>query len=70
MASLGMNPRFTLQVDLDELRLILKALGGRLRDDDGSHEAAEALGDNLTLQRADELTKTAEQLRVAVGDSK
>lgn len=41
---------WTLTVDTIELRLILKALGGRLKDDDAV--AAKKLGDNLSMSRA------------------
>lgn len=50
MASLSMRPDWTLVVTTPELRLILKALGGRLKPED--IETAEALGDHLTAMRA------------------
>jgi len=59
-----MTPQFNLQVNLDELRLILKALGGRMKTED--HEIAKTLCDNLTAQRADALEQTAVQLRKAL----
>lgn len=50
----------------EEMLLILKALGGRLKP--GEVAEAKALGDRLTKARADELERTVRQLREAIGE--
>jgi hypothetical protein len=64
MAKLTMRPSFELSLTLDQLRLVLKALGGRLKDED--YVVAKNLCDEITAQRAEELERTAAQLRKAL----
>ena len=51
MPNVTVTPNWSLHVDTAELRLVLKALGGRLRPED--LEAANELCDKLTLARSD-----------------
>ncbi len=47
---LAITQSFVVTLDVADLRLILRALGGRLRPEDV--ELAHALGEHLTFQRA------------------
>ena len=64
MSKLTMRSSFELSLTLDQLRLVLKALGGRLKDED--HVVAKALCVEITTHRAEELERTAVQLRKAL----
>lgn len=57
---------WTFDTTNEDMLLILKALGGRLKGDEVSK--AKALGDNLTRARANQLEHTIRQLREAVGE--
>jgi hypothetical protein len=63
-SELRLNPSYVFELPQDKMLLVLKALGGRLRD----HEIRDAriLGDELTEQRASELERVANQLRNAI----
>jgi hypothetical protein len=50
MAEMGMKETWTINLDINELRLILKALGGRLKPED--LETANELGIELSRMRA------------------
>jgi hypothetical protein len=50
MAEVGMKEIWSLNVDTAELRLILKALGGRLKPED--LDEAKSLGNDLSRMRA------------------
>lgn len=57
MADIGIKTTWTMALDTVELRLVLKALGGRLKNSEEA-EAAKVLGDKLTRMRI-EATKFA-----------
>lgn len=57
---------WTFDTTAEDMLLILKALGGRLKGDEVAK--AKALGDNLTRARARQLEQTVRQLREAVGE--
>ncbi len=61
---LRLQASFIFTVPQDEMLLILKALGGRLKDSE--IDRARALGNKLTEQRAKELEGTALLLRRAL----
>ena len=48
---IGFHPEWVFHANSEEARLILRALGGRLKGEKEVEEA-KALGDNLTKQRA------------------
>lgn len=50
MPSFNLRQEFTLTLQVTELRLVLKALGGRLTKDE--IQAAKELGDEITVLRA------------------
>lgn len=56
MPEVGLRSTWTLSLSTEEVRLVLKALGGRLTCEEAP--AAVELGDRLTVQRAT-ATKTA-----------
>ena len=73
MSNLQLKPNYVMEVTSAELLLILKALGDRIQPDSEESEAAFALGDRMTLQRATqlrELSKTAEHLEAAVSNKR
>lgn len=49
MSQLKISPSWIIELDTADLRLVLKALGGRLKPEDV--EAARCLGDRLTRDR-------------------
>ena len=67
MADMKPTTTWAFQVSNAEMRLILQALGGRLRSEDIG--PAKLLGDTLTRQRAESLEQTASQLRRSLGES-
>ena len=65
--NLTLEQTWVLRLSADELRLVLKALGGRLLLPDVP--AAKVLGDRVTAERAAryrQLVQTAEQLEAAL----
>jgi hypothetical protein len=56
MSDIGVRQTWTMVLETEELRLVLKALGGRLKPEE--IEAARALGDRMSIQRAS-ATKSA-----------
>ena len=50
MTTVVVRMSWSIEVDTEELRLILKALGGRLKEEDIN--PAKELGDKLTVSRA------------------
>ena len=65
MANMVQTSEWTFTVSNKEMLLILKALGGRLKDDE-EDEQAMALGDKLTTLRIKELENVTKQLRDAL----
>lgn len=63
-SDLRLTPIYVFELPQDEMLLILKALGGRLKPEEV--EEARVLGDKLTEQRAAELERTAKRLREAL----
>lgn len=63
-ATLQVRPHYVFELPQDAMLLVLKALGGRLKDEE--IEAARKLCDQMTEQRAAELERTAKQLRDAM----
>lgn len=63
-ADIRLVPIYVFELPQDDLLLILKALGGRLKPEE--IETARLLGDRLTHQRATELELTAQRLREAL----
>jgi 4-hydroxy-3-methylbut-2-enyl diphosphate reductase IspH len=61
--TMRMIPVFQFTVNQNEMLLILKALGGRLKEDED--EDARELCNKLTAERAQALEQTAAQLRRA-----
>lgn len=55
MSDIGIKSTWAVALETEELRLVLKALGGRLKPEDV--EPARELGDRLSMQRA-QATKT------------
>jgi hypothetical protein len=64
MAEIMTVTKYVLTVNTDEMTLILKALGGRLREERGELERAKQLGDLLTTLRAQEASNQATNLSV------
>jgi 4-hydroxy-3-methylbut-2-enyl diphosphate reductase IspH len=64
--TMRMIPVFQFTVNQNEMLLILKALGGRLKEDED--EDARELCNKLTAERAQALEQTAAQLRRAVAE--
>jgi hypothetical protein len=64
MPEMNLEPTFAFRLNQTDTLLVLKALGGRLRVDEVP--VARALGDLLTAHRAEELERTARQLRDAL----
>lgn len=56
MADIGIRSKWIVNLETPDLRLVLRALGGRLHGDDEVAQAKE-LGDKLTRSRA-EASKT------------
>lgn len=50
MSDIGIKSTWTMTLETEELRLVLKALGGRLKPED--QDAARELGNRLSVQRA------------------
>lgn len=70
MAIIEAQLLYTMKLTTPELRIVLKALGGRARTKE-DNDAAAALGDVMTRMRADTLramSKTAADLDKALGD--
>lgn len=65
-SSLRLMPTYVFELPQDEMLLVLKALGGRLKPEEA--ELAKSLGNRLTEQRANELERTAVKLRQAMED--
>ena len=63
-SALRLAPVYIFELPQDEMLLVLKALGSRLKPEEV--EAARLLGDRLTEQRAGELERTAQRLREAM----
>lgn len=61
MGQMIMHPEWAFKVNNDEMLIILKALGGRLREDD--IDVAKELGDRLTKNRIAELDNVTRHLR-------
>lgn len=71
MPSLGSTMTWTLELDNDELLLVLKALGGRLKKEDHAHEAFE-LGNRITslrVARLKQIAVNAYQLEQALSEA-
>lgn len=68
MADIGIRSKWIVNLETPEIRLVLRALGGRLRDDDEIAQAKE-LGDKLTRLRAEaskSLVRQADQALEAI----
>ena len=65
MGQMIMHPEWAFKVNNDEMLIILKALGGRLRDED--IEVAKEIGDRLTKNRIAELDNVTKHLRKSMG---
>jgi hypothetical protein len=63
MAEMTIKPTYALRVSHQELKLILKGLGGRAFINDEAEQAKE-LGDFLTKARASELKMYSEQVEL------
>ena len=60
MADLSMRSTWTLELSSEELVLVLKALGGRLKPEE--RDAARLLGDDVTLNRIDQTREQMDRL--------
>lgn len=60
MSQLRINPTWTLELNTQDLRLVLQALGGRLKPEEA--EKARGLGDRLTLDRIKATQREIDQL--------
>jgi len=74
MAALDLKASWIISLNAHELNLVLAALGGRLREEQGEHVEAEALGLSLAKLKANgmiELAKQGEKLQtnIAKGES-
>lgn len=63
-SDLRLQATYVFELPQEEMLLVLKALGGRLKPEE--IVAAQALGDRLTKQRVNELERTATILRNAL----
>ena len=67
MSELKSTPAWTLELSSSDLRLVLAALGGRLKPE--HTEEARLLGDKLTRDRIKNMQQTINQLQKALGDN-
>jgi hypothetical protein len=65
MSQLKLDPTWILELSTPDLRLVLQALGGRLKPE--SVEEARLLGDRLTLDRVNATQREINVLRNNVG---
>ena len=67
MAIMSMYEEWGFRVSKAEMMLILKALGGRLKEDE--LPAAKELGDRLTVSRIKEMEHVTETLRKSLREA-
>lgn len=67
MGQMIMHPEWAFKVSNAEMLIVLKALGGRLREED--IEVAKELGDTLTRNRISELENVVGHLRKAMDET-
>jgi hypothetical protein len=68
MSQLKLTPTWTLELNPNDLRLVLQALGGRLKPEDV--EKARALGDSLTHDRVKGTQSEIDKLKANLDKAK